>query len=476
MLNLSLCHQARLSRDNRFDGKFFTAVLTTGIFCRPTCPARAPKAENVRYYQNAMQAQQAGFQPCKRCLPELAPKTKLPVSIAQLVIAAEAGVTLSALSEQFNLSERQIRRLFVQHLGLAPSQYLQQQKLLLARTLLRTTSLSIADICFAAGYQSIRRFNEAIKNHYQCSASALRKTVNQPNQDSITFNLSYRPPFDWPLMLSFFKMRQIPSIEQVSEQHYCRTIAFDDSQGWFSVRQHASKAELVVTLKLSNYRRLPQVITNIRRMFDLDADMTIIHQQLSVHPILAQVIAQAPGLRLPGCWDLFEFSIRAILGQQISVKAATTLANRIAAQYGCVAPDNPYQLTHLFPTEQQLMTVDFANIGLTNSRINTLINWTTFYAEQVASEQNIFKHYQSIDQFQQTLISVKGIGPWTANYLAMRGLSDPDAFPSADLGIIKALTTAQALAPNNKHIIQVAQAWRPWRSYAAIYLWHSLAL
>jgi len=475
MLTQSICQQARLSRDQRFDGKFFTAVLTTGIFCRPTCPARPPKEENVRYYQNALLAQQAGFQPCKRCLPELAPQTKLPCDIAKLVEQLESGLSLTTLSQQFKISERQIRRLFVQHLGLPPSQYLQQQKLLLARKLLRSTSLSMADICFAAGFHSIRRFNEAIKQHYHCSPSELKKSPETTKDNPITINLAYRPPFDWPLMLTFFKLRQVPSIEQVTDTQYCRTVSFDDCTGWFSVSQHATKAELIVTLQLSNYQRLTQVLTNIRRMFDLDADMSVIHQHLSANPILSRVIQQYPGLRLPGCWDVFEFSIRAILGQQISVKAATTLADRITQQYGSDAPENPWQLKKHFPNLAQLQAAEFTAIGLTKTRIQTLKNWLAFIAQQNTNKFNIFSQYQTIEQFEQQLITVKGIGPWTANYLAMRGLSEPDAFPSADLGIIKALTTSTQSPPNNKAILSTVQAWRPWRSYAAIYLWHSLA-
>jgi len=472
MLNATVCQQARLSKDARFDGKFFTAVLTTGIFCRPICPARAPKEENVRYFVNALQAQDAGFRPCKRCLPEIAPQTPLPIKIKQLTQALEFGDSITDVCDKFSISSRQLRRLFIKNYGLPPSKYLHNQKLLLASKLLKTTSLAISEIAFSAGFTSIRRFNEAIKSAYNCTPSQLK---NKPRQQSIelkkvTVELAYRPPFDWHLMLSFFRLRQLNSVEHVDETHYRRTININGDKGWFEVTSLPDKPALKLTVQLNNYRYLNQVILRVRRMFDLDADMQVIQQQLSQHQILADTIAKYPGLRLPGCWDKFEFSIRAILGQQISVKAATTLANRIALKYGEAAVKNPSGLTHIFPQTEALINVDYQNVGLTKSRISTLHNWIAFYQQH----HDILSCYENIETLEQTLIKIKGIGPWTVNYLAMRGLSDPDAFPSADLGIIKALTVNDN-KPSNKEILALSKQWRPWRAYAAIYLWHSLA-
>lgn len=472
MLNSEICQQARLSKDARFDGKFFTAVLTTGIFCRPICPARAPKEENVRYYVNALQAQEAGFRPCKRCLPELAPKTPLPIKIKQLTQALEFGNSIIEVCEKFSISERQLRRIFIKNYGLPPSKYLHNQKLLLATKLLKTTNLAISEIAFSAGFTSIRRFNEAIKKAYNCTPSQIK---NKPRQQSIelkqvTVELAYRPPFDWLLMLNFFRLRQLNSVEYVDETHYRRTININGDKGWFEVTSVANKLVLQLTVQLNNYRYLNQVILRVRRMFDLDADMQVIQQQLSQHQILADTIIKYPGLRLPGCWDKFEFSIRAILGQQISVKAATTLANRIALKYGEQAMKNPSGLSHIFPQTEALNNVDYQDIGLTKSRISTLHNWLAFYQQR----HDILSCYDNIETLEQTLIKIKGIGPWTVNYLAMRGLSDPDAFPSADLGIIKALTV-NGNKPSNKEILALSKQWQPWRAYAAIYLWHSLA-
>ena len=471
MSTTQIYQQARLSRDVRFDGKFYTAVITTGIFCRPVCPARPPKPENVRYYSNAMQAQEAGFRPCLRCLPELAPQASPPIEIKKLCKALESGIKLPILSQQFSLSERQIRRLFVKHYGLSPIKYLANQKLLLARRLLKTTQLSITDVAFASGYSSVRRFNEAIKQAYQCSPSDCRKESKPTKLAHIEVSLPYREPFDWPLMLSFFQKRQLVNVEHVSDSEYCRTISINGCKGWFSVSKINNKSALLLKVQLEDYRHLNKVIQGVRQMFDLDTDMQQIHQTLIKHPSLAKVIAQTPGLRLPGCWDIFEFSIRAILGQQISVKGATTLANRIAVKYGSLCTANPYGLTHTFPTADELSKAEYQDIGLTRSRISTLKNWLEFYQQ----DEQIFHYYASLDALEQQLIKIKGIGPWTVNYLAMRGLSDPDAFPSADLGIIKALTVNDE-KPTNKDILALSEQWRPWRAYAAIYLWQSLAI
>jgi len=471
MLNNVICQQARLSKDNRFDGKFFTAVLTTGIFCRPICPARAPKEENVRYYKNALLAQDAGFRPCKRCLPELAPQIQSPLLIKQLSQALELGESLTEVCEKFQLNERQLRRIFIRHYGLPPSKYLHNQKLLLASKLLKTTQLSITDIAFAAGFKSIRRFNEVIKLAYQCTPSEIKQQprANLITNNSVSVELAYRPPFDWPLMLSFFRLRQLTSIEQIGDNYYRRTMEVNGSKGWFEVSAIKHKLALKLTVQLEDYRYLNQVIMRVRRMFDLDADMQVIHHHLGQYSPFKEVIKQYPGLRLPGCWDKFEFSIRAILGQQISVKAATTLANRISLKYGKKSLPNPFGLTHIFPNKNELANVNYHNIGLTKSRVSTLNNWLEFYLKHSA----LLSCYNNIEALEKQLIAIKGIGPWTVNYLAMRGLSDPDAFPSADLGIIKALTTSDK-KPSNKDILALSEKWRPWRAYAAIYLWHSL--
>ncbi len=476
MLSIEVCENARLSRDARFDGKFFTAVLTTGIFCRPICPARPPKPENVRYYDSAELAQQSGFRPCKRCFPQLAPNIPLPRKIKQITHAYyENNYSLQACASQLEISERQVRRLFMQYYGLPPSEFFHQQRLLLAHKLLVSTSLTITNVAFAAGFNSIRRFNEVIMKAYQCTPSEIRgnKTVSSDNQ--VTILLPYKAPFDWPLMLNFFRSRKMNNIEDIGSEHYFRTIELDDCRGWIKVTHHQSKNALNLTVKLTDYSYLHQIIARVRRMFDLDADMQLIHQHLNKHPIMCAVIDSFPGLRLPGCWDIFEFSIRAILGQQISVKGATTLAQRIAEKYGetikNIEQPQGINTTKYFPKVSALMNVDYQDIGLTRSRIATLQTWVSFFEQN----QAIFNKGLTIEELEAALTQLKGIGPWTVNYIGMRGLSDPDAFPSADLGIIKALTVKD-IKPKNKDILALAESWRPWRAYAAIYLWQSLQL
>lgn len=491
MLDIDICQSARLSRDARFDGKFYTAVLTTGIFCRPVCPARPPNPENVRYYQSAELAQNSGFRPCKRCFPELAPAPLLPKKIKRIVQSYyENNNSVSQCAKHQQISERQLQRLFVQYYGLAPSEFFHQQRLLQARKLLTTTNLSMTNIAYAAGFNSVRRFNEVIKSAYAVTPSEIRgkKITENSNEildglntsSTVTISLPYRPPFDWSLMLSFFRFRQISNIEKVTQAEYCRSFILENCHGWFKVSQSADKPSyktkhaLQLTVSMNDFSYLNQVITRVRKMFDLDADMSLIHQHLSSHSVLNTVIGQYPGLRLPGCWNIFEFSIRAILGQQISVKAATTLAQRIAEKYGCDLDQaqSPYaEMTKHFPTPEQLKQVDYSDIGLTQSRLATLQRWVDFYL----ATPDVFEKSENIETLEKILTQLKGIGPWTVNYIAMRGLSDPDAFPSADLGIIKALTVNDE-RPNNKAILATAQQWRPWRAYAAIYLWQSLAI
>lgn len=471
-LDIQTCETARLSRDARFDGKFFTGVLTTGIFCRPICPARPPKPENVQYYLSAEQAQLAGFAPCKRCFPEQAALKSLPIKLKKIIQHFDyKSDNLTTIADKFQISPRQIQRLFQQYYGLSPSEYFQQQRLLLARKLISTTMLSYSDICFASGFNSVRRFNEAIKSSYKCSPKELRKTnKTTENTKYLTVNLPYRPPFDWSLMLAFFQNRQIIGMESVSDTSYQRSILIDNCSGWLNITHHKTKPSLLMKISLSDYSYLNNVITRVRRMFDLDADMELIHKQLSKNLLLAKTINKHQGLRLPGCWDIFEFSIRAILGQQVSVKAATTMAKRITEKYGRKLNDSPAETALTFPTVNELIETNYEGIGLTKTRIATLQRWTTFFKHK----SNSIENYQSLELLEKELCQIKGIGPWTVNYLAMRGLSDPDAFPSADLGIIKALTNNEN-KPNNKEILQLAEQWRPWRAYAAIYLWHSLA-
>jgi AraC family transcriptional regulator of adaptative response / DNA-3-methyladenine glycosylase II len=338
-----------------------------------------------------------------------------------------------------------------------------------------SSSLSITNIAFAAGFNSIRRFNEVIIQAYKNTPSEIRGHKKLAHENLVTILLPFKAPFDWPLMLSFFRSRQINNVEEIGDDFYFRTIDLGECKGWLKVNKHPKKLALNLTLSVTDYSYLNQIIERVRRMFDLDADMQLIHAHLEKHSILKTVISQYPGLRLPGCWDIFEFSIRAILGQQVSVKAATTMAQRIAEKYGVdtVTSESNAKTNKMkyFPTIAALFNVDYEGIGLTRSRIATLNTWVEFFN----NNREIFSKGLTIEELEETLTQLKGIGPWTVNYIGMRGLSDPDAFPSADLGVIKALTVGE-VKPKNKDILALAETWRPWRAYAAIYLWQSLQL
>lgn len=476
-LKESICMQARLSKDERFDGQFYTAVLTTGIYCRPICPARAAKEENVRYYQSAIQAEHNGYQPCKRCKPELAPSKLLPSILTQAlnILNYNNALNVSELALALNISERQLQRHFLQELGISPNIFINQTRLICARNLLLTTHLSMANVAMVSGYGSIRSFNEHVKKQYTQTPLQLRKTSKRTLSDGIMIQLPYEGDLNWPLMLTFLKNRLIPSIEAV-EDSYKRTISMGDCQGWIEISKPETGDFLQLYVLVTDYSYLASIIKKARKLFDLDCHLPTITKHLSSHPIIKNAIAHFPGLRLPGCWDIFEFSIRAILGQQISVKAATTLAGRIVKEYAqppCAETASilPDDLTLLFPSAESLLNATFADLGITNTRMQTLQRWVKYYLE------NESQFTDTIDPsiFEQQLCQVKGIGPWTANYLAMRGLGLPDAFPAADLGIIKALSTEEKTI-TAKEILILAEQWRPWRAYAALYLWQSLSL
>ncbi|TKB45115.1 DNA-3-methyladenine glycosylase 2 family protein [Thalassotalea mangrovi] len=484
-----VCHRARMSRDRRFDGQFFTAVLSTGIYCRPICPARSPKEENVRYYLSAAQAEHQGYRPCKRCRPELAPQSRHKTLSSMLErVKTDPGITVAALANSLNMSERQLQRQCQQALGMPPKNFLNQQRGILARKYLISSNLPITEVAHLSGFNSLRSFNQHIKSQYHCSAAELRAQKNRPVNDTQSFHyrLNYQGNLNWPLMLSFFRGRQIPGVEHVDESSYQRSIEIAGIKGWFKVTSLTDSElklnALNLEVYLTDYSVLDQVVNRVRQMFDLDCDLKQIRETLSKDQRLAIIVADTPGLRLPGCWDIFEFTIRAILGQQITVKAATTLAGRIAKRFGAMVslPDNlNAKVDNLFPTIDSMMVQcfgdscdkkDFQDLGITSTRQNTLINWLGFYQ----SHQQWFNPQVDFDRFVNLLCQQKGIGPWTAHYIAMRGVGVVDAFPAEDLGIIKALAIDN-VRPKKTEILASAEKWRPWRAYAAIYLWHSLS-
>lgn len=477
-----VCDRARLARDARFDGLFFVGVLSTGIYCRPICPARPPKPENVVYFPTAAAAADAGLRPCLRCRPEAAPgspawnATSDRVSRAMLLIregALDEG-NLEDLALTLGVGSRHLRRVFQVQLGASPKTLATTQKILFAKKLLDETRLSITDIAFASGFGSIRRFNAGFTKVYGKTPSAMRGRVESCSTDraapfQCTLSLSYRPPFDWARMLGFFEARAIPGVEWVNHGAYHRTIRLNDTTGTICVTHAARAHALQLTMALSDNRDLMVVVERVRRMFDLDANLGAIHEVLTMDPLLKKIVKKHQGLRLPGTWDPFEIAVRAVVGQQISVKGARTLAGRIAAMTGpqCDVPGQ-LPLSVFFPTAQELTSQNLDGIGMPAKRIATIKALSRLVADRGL---HVFAN-APIDEFTARVTRIPGIGDWTAHYIAMRAWGEPDAFPAGDLGILRALQQGERrLTP--KQVRERAENWRPWRAYAAIHLWHA---
>ncbi len=472
-----VCSRARLSRDARFDGKFFIGVLGSGVYCRPICPAPTAKEKNVRYFPSAAAAAEAGFRPCLRCRPECSPGTPAwlgtPNTVSRaLRLISESGLAdggVEALAERLGVGSRHLRRLFLQHLGATPSAVAQTRRLHFVKKLIDETSLPMYEVALASGFGCVRRFNAAIRSVYHRTPTQIRhlarQKVSQP-ENQYLFRLRFRPPYDWSGMLAFLAARATPGVEQVEDGSYRRSISLNGIHGYFEISLDDGNDGLTARVQFPETRSLFSIIERIRAMFDLNADWADIVESLGTDPVLAACIEANPGLRVPGCWDGFELTIRAILGQQITVKGATALAGQIAKTFG-----QPFStangLTHLFPEPQVLADADFATVGMPRARAATIRG----LARAVCEKRISFEGITDCRAFLARLCEIPGIGPWTAQYVAMRALGEPDAFPSSDLGLLRALALRSP-----REIEQRAEAWRPWRAYAAMYLWTSPAM
>ncbi len=477
-LDHDACYRAVKLRDARFDGRFFTAVKTTGIYCRPVCPARTPRSENVTFYPTAAAAQEAGFRPCLRCRPETAPDmgawrgTSSTVSraLALIELGALDQSNISALADRLGLGERQLRRLFRQHLGASPIAVAQTRRVLLAKQLIHETRLPMTEVAFAAGFNSIRRFNEAFLALFGRSPGSLRRLggpdVAVASDGEFSLLLRYQSPYDWPAMLEFLRQRAIPGMERVADGCYSRTIQLNGVQGTVSVRAAEGNA-LRARIRIPKLSTLPAIIARLRRVFDLAADPLRISAHLATDPILAPLVARRPGLRVPGAWDGFELAIRAVLGQQITVTAAVRLAGRLVAAHGepMTVPDR--HLTHVFPRPEALAAADLTTLGMPRSRAATL----SAVAAAAMTDSDLFGPNRGLDEAVERLRSIRGVGEWTAQYIALRQLREPDAFPAADIGLMRALANDQGQRPAADELLARAEKWRPWRAYAAQHLW-----
>lgn len=471
------CYAALKARDSRFDGAFFVGVSTTGIYCRPICTARLPRADRCCFYPNAATAEQAGYRPCLRCRPELAPGFA-PVDAvgatarwvaARIREGALNNGGLEDLAAEYGLSSRQLRRVVEQEYGVSPVDLAQTQRLLLAKQLLTDSSLSMAEVAFASGFSSVRRFNHLFSSRYGLSPSKLRR--NGPiceSADMIVLKLGYRPPIAWAHLSGFLASRGANGVEHADKGCYRRTVRLRSHRGWLSATLLDQQNQIRIELASSLMPVLPQLLMQLRRLFDLDANPQIIEAQLSKHTQLRKLIRHLPGLRVPGALDVFELASRAIIGQQVSVKAATTLFNRYVRAFG-EPIETPYvELTHLAPTPERVAQASLQSLidlGLTSKRAQTLQG----LAQAMVSGQLRVEPAADAGMTMVALKQLPGIGDWTASYIAMRALRDPDAFPQGDLGLLKALQLDRP-----KALLAVAEDWRPWRAYAALHLWNGL--
>ncbi len=481
-LNREACYRAVLAKDARFDGKFYTAVLSTGIYCRPTCPARPPKLENCLFVPSAAIARQLGFRACLRCRPEwtggepFAEASALMVSRALQRMSADGGFSGASLEEvalQSGVSGRHLRRLFARVLGGTPTALARTQRILLAKKLIAETGLSMTDVALAAGFGSVRRFNAVMQRHCGCAPSALRHaSASKSNMTAgITLKLPYIPPYDWTALLDFLTGRAIPGVEAVQSGQYWRAFQLEGVQGLVEVHPDPAADQLLATLHATKIPPVGVIVARLRRLFDLDTEIIRIDQHLSTDPLMASRVKARPGLRVPGTWDLFELTVRAILGQQISVAAATTLSGRMVAALGEPLTEDMARLSagtgisRVFPTPAAVMAADLSAIGLTRAREKAL------RALAVAAQGGrLAFSAHPLDRIIKNLCELPGIGPWTAHYIAMRGYRDPDAFPHSDLGLLRALETESG-RPSPAEMLMLAEAWRPWRAYAAMRLW-----
>lgn len=470
-------YAALVTRDARFDGVFFVGVSTTGIYCRPICPARTPGRTRCSFYATAALAEAAGFRACFRCRPELAPGNADVDAVDQLVATAAARIAEGALNErsvddlaaELGVSARHLRRTMEAKLGVTPIALAQTRRLALAKQLLQDTTLPLTEIAFAAGFQSVRRFNAVFAAVMGSAPSKLRREHGGERSDAFALRLDYRAPYDWPALLAFFAARAIPGVEVVDLDagSYRRVVHLDGAVGTIEVRHAPGRAALQLAVSPSLVAVVMPLVVRVRRMFDLDAHPDRIASVLARDPALAPLVTARPGLRLPGAIDGFEATVRALLGQQVSVAAATTLAGRFAAAFGTPFAGGP-GLAYRFPTPAEVVAagVDrIAKIGLPGARAAAVHRIATAIVDGTL---RLDPACRDLDQFVASAVALPGIGPWTAHYLAMRALHLPDAFPAADLGVKKATGATPRDATAR------AEAWRPFRSYAVMHLWTGL--
>lgn len=468
--NAEQFEQARQARDPRFDGRFFIGVRTTGIYCRPICPVKLPRKDSCTFFLSAAAASEAGYRPCLRCRPESSPGTPAWVGTSTTVNRAlrlinEGALdegSMEQLSDRLGVTPRHLTRLFAKYIGASPKAVAQTRRLHFAKRLLDETSLTMTAVAMASGYKSVRRFNDHFKSVYKRPPGELRKSNLQEARDPVfTLQLGYREPFDFNSLLQFLAVRAIPGVEQVGEAVYRRTIQLGGKPGRLSVTNVPGKPALELRVECEGSGQLLEVSNRVRRLFDLDADPLEVNEVLCRDPQLKPAICQVPGQRVPGCWSPFEIAVRAIVGQQVSVKGATTVMGRIAEQYGT---NSEFGIS--FPEPAVLSELDTTSLSMPVKRAQAIKDMST----AVADGDIRFDADVPSDVLVSQLMAIKGIGPWTAQYVAMRAINDPDAFLEGDLVLEK---VAQKLFGqcSRSELLDRSQAWRPWRAYAGMHMW-----
>ena len=480
-----ICYRALQTRDGRFDGLLFVGVSSTGIYCRPVCPARTPQFQHCRFFASAAAAQDSGFRPCLRCRPETAPDlaswrgTSNTVSRALALIADGVldrdDANIAKLTDRLGVGDRQLRRLFLKHLGASPVAVAQTRRVLFAKQLIHETRMPMTEVALAAGFGSVRRFNEVFRDLFDRPPSALRREEGSTSgKTGVTLRLRYRPPYDWDSMLAYLDARAIPGVEVVENGCYRRTIQIDGSVGLVRVFHLPQHESLGVAIRFPSVCALPAIVARVRRLFDTGADIETIDEHLSRDVALAPLVAQRPGLRAPGGWDGFELAVRAVLGQQVSISAARRLAGELVARHGLpvhIGLDGLPGLSHVFPTAERLAMAASIKLGMPPARQSTL----RALAEAALADQNLFRPFGTIEEAIARFRSIRGIGEWTAQYIALRALRETDAFPASDAGLLRGATLVNVTRSSPYSLLQRAESWRPWRAYAAQHLWAAQA-
>lgn len=479
-LDFETCYRAAESRDERFDGRFFVGVTSTGVYCRPICPAQMPLARNMRFYPSAAAAEAAGFRACRRCRPDAAPSSpdwnaRADLTGRALRLIAEGALDsggVSGLARRLSVSPRHLHREMVDQVGAGPLALGRTRRAQTARLLVDQTAMPLGEIAFAAGYSSIRQFNDSVRESFGCNPTELRRRENPlpASQGDIALRLRHRLPFEGTSLLRFLERRAIPGVEEVVDGHYRRTLFLGRSAGTIELDVARDPEHVLMRVRLHDLRDLNLAVQRCRQLLDLETDPAAIAATLGSDPILRPLIEARPGLRVPGAVDGWEIAVRAILGQQVSVGGARTTAARLVASLGTPVPKPAGGLTHLFPGPDVMLEANLSTVGITGMKVRAI----RAIAGALTRKELTLDRGADREEAAIRLHHLPGVGPWTASYIAMRALGDPDAFPSSDLGIRQACDRL-GLGSNARDIERRAERWRPWRAYAALHLWESLS-